>query len=130
MLDRRSFVRSAAAALGAAVVFAPDDGSAQAPAMSLNVIYPNREGARFDLEYYRTSHIPLVVKVMGAEDAVLIEGVPNGETPPPYRMIAHIRFASADALAAGLGNPGMAGACADVARFTDLTPTVMIGRTV
>lgn len=129
MLNRRSFVRGAVAGIGAMAVTAGDAASAaQAPTMSLNVVYPNREGARFDLDYYRTTHIPLVMKVMQATDVMLIEGVPNGATPPPYRMIAHIRFASAEALQAGLANPGMADVRADIARFTDLTPTVMVGR--
>jgi hypothetical protein len=46
--------------------------------MSLNVIYPNHEGARFDINYYRNSHIPLAMKVMKADNVILIEGIPIG----------------------------------------------------
>jgi uncharacterized protein (TIGR02118 family) len=96
--------------------------------MSLNVIYPNRAGARFDVAYYRTRHIPLAMKVMRAENVILIEGVPMADTPPPYVMICHFEFASAEALAAAVANPAMAEVRADVANFTDITQTVMIGR--
>ena len=77
--------------------------AAAEPTASLNVLYPHQEGAKFDLTYYRSSHIPLVTKVMKATNVILIEGVPMGETPAPFVMIAHIQFASAAALQAGHG---------------------------
>jgi uncharacterized protein (TIGR02118 family) len=104
--------------------------SAQEPTMSLNVLYPNHEGARFDTDYYRSTHIPLVKKVMKASSVILIEGVSNGTAAAPYVMIAHIQFPSADALKTALANPAMADIRADVPRFTDIRPTVMIGRSV
>lgn len=130
MLNRRDFISGAAAGVGAITVLSSEAvATAQEPTMSLNVIYPNHEGAKFDTAYYRSTHIPLVLKVMKASRAILIEGVAMGTTAPPYAMIAHIQFPSADALKAGLENPGMAEVRADVARFTDIKPTVMIGKT-
>jgi uncharacterized protein (TIGR02118 family) len=129
MLNRRDFIAGAATAAGAVTVMASEAGiAAQEPTMSLNVVYPNHEGAKFDLAYYRSTHIPLVMKVMKASRAILIEGVPMGSGAPPYAMIAHIQFPSAEALKAGLDDPGMAEVRADVAKFTDIKPTVMIGR--
>jgi len=104
--------------------------SAQEPTMSLNVLYPNHEGARFDIAYYRSTHIPLAMKVMKASSVMLIEGVSNGAAPAPYAMIAHFQFPSADALKAALADPAMADVRADVPRFTDIRPTVMVGRSV
>jgi uncharacterized protein (TIGR02118 family) len=129
MVNRRDFIAGAATAAGAVTVMASEAGiAAQEPTMSLNVVYPNHEGAKFDLAYYRSTHIPMVIKVMKASRAILIEGVAMGNGAPPYAMIAHIQFPSADALKAGLADPGMAEVRADVARFTDIKPTVMIGR--
>lgn len=132
MLNRRDFVRGAATTVGAMTVLSSGMVTATAaePTMSLNVVYPNREGARFDVAYYRATHIPLAMKVMQAASVLLIEGVPNGSTAPPYAMIAHFTFASADALKTALANPGMADVRADIAKFTDITPTIMFGRTV
>ena len=130
MLNRREFVWGAASSLGATTALSSTIAKAAEPTMSLNVVYPNREGARFDMAYYRSSHIPLATKVMKATSVMLIEGMPNGTTAAPYVMIAHFEFASAEALKAALANPSMADVRADVAKFTDIQPTVMLGKTV
>src|SRR6185436_16993810 len=108
-MNRRDFVRTATAGVGAMTAISSEmvEG-AQEPTMSLNVIYPNHDGAKFNTGYYRSSHIPLAMKVMKASKVMLIEGVPNGPSAAPYAMIAHFQFASSDALTAALANPGMA----------------------
>jgi uncharacterized protein (TIGR02118 family) len=129
-MNRRDFMSGAAATVGAVTVMSSEMVKAAEPTMSLNVIYPNQDGARFDYAYYRSTHIPLAMKVMKATSVILIEGVPNGSAAAPYAMICHFQFASADALKAAVANPGMAEVRADVAKFTDLKPTVMVGKTV
>jgi len=129
VLDRRSFVLEAAAGAGAMTVMSSQTVKAAAKqTMSLNVIYPNHEGARFDIRYYRDTHIPLAMKVMKADSVILIEGVPMGATAAPYVMIAHFQFASPEALKAATDNPRMAEVRADVPKFTDIKPTVMLGK--
>jgi uncharacterized protein (TIGR02118 family) len=129
-MNRREFVWGGAAGAAAMTVLGTDAVQAAAdPTMSLNVIYPNQEGATFDLAYYRTSHIPLVMRVMKATKVILIEGVPTGTTPAPFAMIAHFQFPSAEALNAAVADPAMADVRADVAKFTNIKPTVMFGRT-
>jgi uncharacterized protein (TIGR02118 family) len=129
MLDRRNFVLGAATGLGAMKVMSLTSvKAAEKQTMSLNVVYPNHEGARFDIRYYRDTHIPLAMKVMKADAVILIEGVPMGATAAPYAMIAHFEFASPETLKAALDNPSMAEVRADVAKFTDITPTVMLGK--
>jgi uncharacterized protein (TIGR02118 family) len=131
MLKRRDFMWGAATGVGAMTVLSSGMvQAAGAPTMSLNVLYPNREGARFDTSYYRSSHIPLAMKVMKAASVILIEGVPMGTTAAPYAMIAHFQFASSEALQAALADPGMPELRADVAKFTDITPPVMLGKTL
>jgi uncharacterized protein (TIGR02118 family) len=129
MVNRRGFMVRGAAGLGAmAVMSSGRVDAAPEPTMSLNVLYPNHEGARFDMAYYRDTHIPLAMKVMKADKVILIEGVPMGDSAPPYAMIAHFQFASLEALNAARANPAMADVRADVARFTDIKPTVMLGK--
>ena len=128
-MDRRSFVLEAATGVGALTVMSSEIVKTTAEqTMSLNVIYPNHEGARFDIRYYRDTHIPLAMKVMKAKSVILIEGVPMGSSAAPYAMIAHFQFASPEALKAALDNPGMAELRADVAAFTNIKPTVMMGK--
>ncbi len=128
-VDRRMFVLDVAAGVGAMTVLSSKDVKAAAKqTMSLNVIYPNHEGARFDIGYYRDTHIPLAMKVMKADSVLMIEGVPMGATAAPYAMIAHFQFASPEALKAATDNPRMADVRADVPKFTDIKPTVLIGK--
>ena len=131
MLNRRDFMWGTATGVGATVVMSSKMVNAAAePTMSLNVVYPNHDGARFDASYYRSSHIPLAMKVMKATSVILIEGVPMGSTAAPYAMIAHFQFPSSEAVTAALANPAMAEVRADVAKFTDIAPTVMLGKTL
>lgn len=130
MLNRREFVRSAASAGVLPVLLSATAADAPAETMSLNVLYPRHEGSRFDLAYYRATHIPLAMRVMKAASVKLIEGVPNGAgVAPPFAMIAHFEFASAEALQAGLADAGMAEVRADIPTFTDIRPVVMVGQT-
>ena len=129
MQNRREFGLYMATGIGALALASP--GAAKATSgsnVSLNAIYPMHEGARFDMAYYRATHIPLAMKVMKADNVILIEGVPRGDAPAPYAMIAHFQFASQEALDAALARPEMADVRADVANFTDIRPTVMFGR--
>lgn len=128
-MNRRKFVLGAATGVGAMTVISSRKVKAAAKqTVSLNVIYPNHEGARFDINYYRDKHIPLATKVMKADSVMLIEGVPMGTSAAPYVMIAHFEFASPEAMKAALDNPKMAEVRADVATFTDIKPTVMLGK--
>ena len=124
MLSRRGF----GLVVGAGAMAIASTATAQASPVSFNVIYPNHPGAKFDTAYYKASHIPLVMRVMGATRVTLIEGVARGATPAPYLMIAHFEFASQAALDAGLAKPEMTALRADVAKFTDISPTTMFGK--
>jgi uncharacterized protein (TIGR02118 family) len=129
MVNRRGFMVRGATGFGAMAVLS--SGAVEAApeqTMSLNVIYPHHEGARFDTAYYRATHIPMAMKVMNADSVILIEGVPMENSAPPYVMIAHFQFASPEALKAAVAQPGMAEVRADVAKFTDIKPTVMVGK--
>ncbi len=131
MQNRRDFMWGAATSVGAMTVMSSEMVQAAAePTVSLNVIYPNRDGARFDTNYYRSTHIPLAMKVMKADSVLLIEGVPMGSAAAPYAMIAHFTFASLEALTAARANPAMAEVRADIAKFTDITPTIMLGKSL
>jgi uncharacterized protein (TIGR02118 family) len=67
---------------------------------------------------------------MKATSVVLIEGVPMGSSAAPYAMIAHFKFASSEAVQSALANPAMAEVRTDVAKFTDIKPTVMLGKSL
>jgi uncharacterized protein (TIGR02118 family) len=131
MLNRRGFMRGAGTGVGALMVMSSEAlNAAPAGTMSLNVIYPNHAGAKFDTRYYRDVHIPLAMKVMKADSVMLIEGVPTADAAAPFAMIAHFQFASAEALKAARDNPGMPEVRADIPKFTDIKPTIMVGKSL
>ena len=67
--------------------------------MILTVVYPDKPDARFDYGYYLRRHTPLVKEIWSPEAVTVHRGVVAvGGGEAPYRLIAHIRFASAEAL--------------------------------
>ncbi len=92
-----------------------------------SVYYPKAEGARFDHDYYRDSHVPLAVSTWGIDPAqVTIEKGLDG----PYEAAVHFSFASTDALGAALGSEGSGAVMADVANYTDIVPVVQTSEVV
>ncbi len=95
----------------------------------VSVMYSNKPGARFDHDYYRDKHMPLVKSRMGeacrsyAVDRGIAGGAPG--TPATYIAIGHILSDSIEAFQASFG-PHAQEIMADLANFTDLTPTIQI----
>ena len=97
--------------------------------IKVSVFYPNKEGARFDMDDYLHKHIPMVrqkmaaaMKGMGVEQGIA-GGMPGA--PLPYRVIAHMTFDSMEAYQAAFG-PHAQTIMADVPNYTDLQPVVQI----
>jgi uncharacterized protein (TIGR02118 family) len=99
----------------------------------VSVMYPNAEGAKFDIIYYRDKHMPMVKRLMGdycrhySVDKGLSGGTP-GEAAP-YIAMAHIFCDSVEAFQAGFG-PHTAEIMGDVANYTNLTPMIQISEIV
>jgi uncharacterized protein (TIGR02118 family) len=91
----------------------------------LSVHYPATDGATFDHDYYRDSHVPLCVQTWGLDGAEIDRGV-NG----PYVAAVHFRFDSLDALNAAMGAPGTAAVLADVANYTTIQPVLQTSEIV
>lgn len=91
----------------------------------MSVFYPSGEGSNFDLDYYRSTHVPMALKAWGLSDAEIDKGV-NG----PYVAAVHFRFESQDALNAALGLPATADVLADVPNFTNITPVMQMSEIV
>ena len=95
--------------------------------MIVTVLYPAKDGARFDFDYYKTHHAPMVDEVWKPQSAEILKGVAcAGGSAPPYLLSASFRFASPEALQAAMADPRGAELMADVAKFTDITPSVVV----
>lgn len=101
--------------------------------IKVSVMYPNTPGARFDHDYYREKHLPLLKARMG--DACLyytIDKAICGRTPDepaPYIAMCHIFSESLEAFQAGIA-PHAEEIVADIANYTDLTPDRQISEVV
>lgn len=98
-----------------------------------NVMYPAKEGARFDHAYYRDKHMPMVASRLGAAclyytvDKGVAGGAPGA--PSPFLAACSIASPSAEALQAALG-PHAKEIMGDIPNYTDVQPVVWISDVV
>jgi uncharacterized protein (TIGR02118 family) len=75
--------------------------------ITVTVLYPNQEGAKFDMSYYLGKHIPMVKKLLGAalKGVVVEQGIGGGVpgSKPTYAVVGHLRFDSAESFQAAFG---------------------------
>jgi uncharacterized protein (TIGR02118 family) len=91
----------------------------------LSVFYPSTDGATFDHDYYRDTHVPLALKAWGLESADIDKGIDG-----PYVAAVHFTFESMDALGAAMGAEGTGEVMADVANYTSITPVLQTSEIV
>lgn len=93
----------------------------------LSVLYPKTDGADFDHDYYRNSHVPLACQTWGlaADNAQIDKGVDG-----PYEAAVHFTFDSIESLGAAMGNEGTGAVIADVANYTSIQPVMQTSEIV
>lgn len=95
------------------------------------IMYPNKEGARFDFDYYRATHMPLAEKHMkpyGLIKTGVEQGISGGgDQPAPYICVGTLYFDSPDSYDKAVSEVGhiLRG---DIPNFTDVTPVRQISR--
>ena len=101
--------------------------------IKVSVMYPNKPGVRFNHEYYRDKHMPLVKSRMGDSckyytvDKGLAGGAPGSTAT--YVGMCHIYCESVEAFQSGFG-PHANEIMADIPNYTDLTPVIQISDVV
>ena len=98
--------------------------------IKVSVFYPNGPGAKFDINYYVNSHMPMVKKTLGAAlKGMAVEegigGIPPG-SPAPYLATGHLLFDSVEAFGAAFAAHAES-IMADVPNYTNTQPTIQIG---
>ena len=97
--------------------------------IKVSVLYPQKAGARFDMDYYCDSHMPLVQSKLKpalkgmAVDKGLAGGGPG--TPPAYVAMCHLWFDSVTAYERAFESSGEA-ILSDIPNYTDIEPVVQI----
>jgi uncharacterized protein (TIGR02118 family) len=97
--------------------------------ITVSVLYPNKEGAKFDMTYYLQKHIPMVKKTLGsALKGVSVEQGVGGAAPgskAAYSTICHLRFDSLQSFQAAFG-PHAESIQKDVPNYSSVEPVVQI----
>lgn len=98
--------------------------------IKVTVLYPNPEGAQFDMDYYVSKHFPLIAARVGA--ALRGYGAERGVAgamagmPAPYIAIGHLLFDSLESFQTAFG-PHLEEIVSDIPNYTNTQPTVQIG---
>jgi uncharacterized protein (TIGR02118 family) len=101
--------------------------------IKVSVMYPYAPGARFDHDYYRDKHMPLLAARMGAAcksytiDKGLAGGAPGA--PPTYVGMCHVFADSVESFQAAFG-PHAKEILGDIPNYTDLKPVMQISEVV
>ena len=95
----------------------------------VSVVYPASEGARFDVDYYLKTHIPMVrtlAKDSGLREVKVLRGssAPGGGAPA-YSIMALLSFNAAAGFEQVLERHG-AEVIGDVPNFTNIEPIIQI----
>jgi uncharacterized protein (TIGR02118 family) len=101
--------------------------------IKVSVMYANGPDVRFDHDYYRTRHLPLIKSRMGAGlkyytiDKGLAGGAPAA--PAAYVAMCHLLCDSLEAYRSSYA-PYAQEIGGDIRNFTDVTPIVQISEVV
>ncbi|ARN20189.1 EthD family reductase [Piscinibacter gummiphilus] len=101
--------------------------------IKVTVMYPYTEGARFDHDYYRDRHMPMVKARLGSACAyyTVDKGLAGGAPGAPPAFVAMCAFVceSAEGYAAAVQAHG-AEIRGDIAHYTDIVPVVQVSEVV
>ena len=101
--------------------------------IKMSVYYPTDGGSRFDHDYYRTRHMPLLKVRLG--DACLRYEIDKGlagrepGSPPEFVAACHVYSPALKTFQEALGFH-RAEIAADVANYTDIAPVVQISEVI
>jgi uncharacterized protein (TIGR02118 family) len=99
----------------------------------LTVMYPNGEDANFDMDYYTSKHIPMVMDLCGdaVKECSVEQGLGGGApgAPAPYLVITRITVETMEDFEKSVAphDPQFA---ADVPNFTNVIPVIQINEVV
>ena len=88
----------------------------------VSVYYPAGEGTTFDMDYYKTTHHEIVMRVLGCDKFEIDKAISG-----PNMAVGHLLFSSMEALQKGMGGADAGEAQADVPNFTNVEPVIQIG---
>lgn len=101
------------------------------PMIKISILYPNNEGARFDLRYWVDTHMPLSIELLSAHPGfkgVSVERGLGGAVPgtnAAYVAMCHFMFDAVESFMAAF-TPHAAALQGDMPNYTDVEPIIQI----
>jgi uncharacterized protein (TIGR02118 family) len=97
--------------------------------IKVSVLYPSDSGESFDMDYYKTKHMPMVQRLCGsackgiAAESGISSGAPG--TTAPFIAVGHLLFDSVEEFGAAF-NPHAAEIMGDIPNYTKVQPIIQI----
>jgi uncharacterized protein (TIGR02118 family) len=99
--------------------------------IKVTILYPNKEGGKFDFDYYLKRHMPVSIERHGpALRGVTVERGLSGVTPgspPAYAAICHLFFDSVEAFVQAF-MPHAAELQGDIPNYTNIEPVIQFSQ--
>ena len=99
--------------------------------VKISNLYPNRDGSRFDMNYYVKTHMPMAIEKLSAGkgyQGVSVERGVSGALPgsaPAYAAMCHFHFDSVENFMAAFMAHASA-LMADMPNYTDVEPVIQV----
>ena len=95
--------------------------------IKVSVMYPNRDGATFDMDYYCQKHMALVEQLLGSalKGISIDKGIDQPTEAAPFLAIGHLLFDSVESFQAALAAHGAA-LMADIPNYTNVPPKILV----
>jgi len=101
--------------------------------IKVSVFYPNNDGARFDVDYYRDRHMRMVQERLGlACKGIAVEHGLAGATPgsqPQFIAMGHVYFDSLEEFQSSFSQH-VKEFVADIPNYTNVQPVIQISEVV
>jgi uncharacterized protein (TIGR02118 family) len=99
--------------------------------IKISILYPNREGSKFDMHYYLNTHMPMSIERLSRATGfrgVSVERGVSGTVPgsaPAYVAMCHFLFDSLEDFMAAF-TPHATVLQGDMPNYTDVEPTIQV----
>ena len=98
--------------------------------IKVSVFYPNSPGAKFDMAYYTTKHMPMVKRLVSSCKGIAAEQGLGGGAPgsaATYIGIGHLLFDSVEDFQRDFG-PHAKEIMADIPNYTNAQPVIQVSQ--
>ncbi len=101
--------------------------------IKVSVLYPDGEGKTFNMDYYCSTHIPMVAELLGdaVQGASVEKGIAGGApgSTATYQAMGNLYFDSVESFQNSFG-PNAEKILGDLPNFTNIEPVIQISEVV